>query len=142
PGEIDVVKLGLRQPAFEELDPLQLFVLELSAVAHAAPSLKWSAITRATQAESFLPAGICRNSLGPCAFECGPRTPVIRNWACGNRSPSMLINGIVPPRPMNAGGLPKKLREASSSDRASQGANSGAFQPAAPQSGLKVTFAP
>ena len=26
----------------------------------------------------------CRNSFGPCAFECGPSTPVIRNCACGN----------------------------------------------------------
>src|SRR5271155_2688540 len=54
----------------------------------------------------------------------------------------MLMNGIVPPSPMKAGGLPKKLRDARSSDRASHGASSGAFQPAAPQSGLKVTFAP
>ena len=39
----------------------------------------------------------------------------------------MLMKGIVPPRPMNAGGLPKKSRDACSSDRASHGASSGSI---------------
>jgi len=44
--------------------------------------------------------GICRNSLGPCALEWGPSTPVTTNCACGNFSPSIAINGILPPSPM------------------------------------------
>ena len=45
-------------------------------------------------------SGMCRNSFGPCALECGPSTPVMRNCASGNFSPSMPMNGIVPPSPM------------------------------------------
>ena len=51
----------------------------------------------AIQAVSFLAYGICRNSFGPCAFEPGPKTPVITNCALGNRSPSIAMKGIVPP---------------------------------------------
>src|SRR3546814_10174910 len=53
-----------------------------------------AAITLATEAVTFLPIGMCRNSLGPCALECGPSTPVIMNCAPGNFSPSMPMNGI------------------------------------------------
>ena len=51
-------------------------------------------------AVSFLPIGTCRNSLGPCALLFGPSTPVIRNCAAGNFSPSMPMKGIEPPSPM------------------------------------------
>jgi hypothetical protein len=46
------------------------------------------------------PVGMCRNSLGPCALECGPKTPVTTNCACGKRSPSIAMNGIEPPSPI------------------------------------------
>src|SRR5690606_39560994 len=39
------------------------------------------------------------NSLGPWALDCGPRTPVTMNCACGKRSPSMERNGMPPPPP-------------------------------------------
>ena len=32
---------------------------------------------------SFFANGTCRNSFGPCALLCGPRTPVTRNCALG-----------------------------------------------------------
>ena len=64
--------------------------------------------TLATQAVSFLPDGTWRNSFGPCAFELGPRRPVIRNCASGNFAPSMPMNGIVPPSPMAIIGLIQK----------------------------------
>src|SRR5579871_5173929 len=52
------------------------------------------------------------------------------------------MNGIVPPTPANAMGLPKKAFEESSSDFSSHGASSGASHPVAPQFASKVTFAP
>ena len=61
--------------------------------------LAWSASTRATHAVRFFAVLISRNSFGPCAFECGPSTPVTRNCAFGNRSPSIPMNGIDPPSP-------------------------------------------
>jgi len=46
------------------------------------------------------PVGMCRNSLGPCALECGPNTPVTTNYAFGKRLPSIAMNGIEPPSPI------------------------------------------
>ena len=60
----------------------------------------WSASTWAITIETRLPVGMCRNSFGPCAFECGPRTPVTTNCACGNFSPSIAMNGMLPPSPI------------------------------------------
>src|SRR6185437_722159 len=83
----------------------------------------------AIQALTFLAVGMCRNSLGPWALECGPRTPVTTNWVRGNFAPSMAMKGIEPPSPMNAGGLLKAALLALSNAFASQGAVAGAFQP-------------
>src|SRR5262249_61227045 len=66
----------------------------------------WSASAWATHAVTFTPVGRSMNSFGPWAFEPGPMTPVTRNWARGKRSPSMLMNGIEPPRPSNIAGAP------------------------------------
>ena len=63
------------------------------------PSLSW-------------PVSMCRNSFGPCAFEFGPSTPVIRNCVPGNFSPSMPMNGMLPPVPMYIESLPKNARDA------------------------------
>src|SRR5882724_11886737 len=84
---------------------------------------------------------MCRNSFGPCAFDFGPNTPVIRNCACGNFSPSMFMNGIVPPSPIHAESLPQIACDAASAARFNQGEVAGAFHPVAPQSGSKVTCA-
>src|SRR4029078_10092278 len=62
--------------------------------------------TSATQAVSFLAYSMCRNSFGPCALECGPSTPVMRNCAFGNFSPSMAMHGMVPPMPTHIMPLP------------------------------------
>lgn len=59
----------------------------------------WSATTTAMQADSFLAKGMCRNSLGPWALECGPSNPVTTNCVPGNFSPSMAMKGIEPPSP-------------------------------------------
>src|SRR5271169_3219950 len=64
-----------------------------------------AAMTKATHAVSFFAYGTCRNSFGPCAFACGPSTPVMRNCASGKCFPSMAMNGIVPPSPAAAEGL-------------------------------------
>ncbi len=40
---------------------------------------------------------MCKNSLGPCAFEAGPKTPVITNCALGHIFDNNPINGIDPP---------------------------------------------
>ena len=69
------------------------------------------------------------NSFGPWALEPGPITPVTRNWASGNRSPSMLMNGIDPPSPSNIAGAPNCAVEARSTASRSQPAIAGAFQP-------------
>jgi hypothetical protein len=58
------------------------------------------AITCATAAVSLRAYGTCRNSLGPCAFDCGPSTPQTIIWDFGNPWLSMFIRGIVPPWPM------------------------------------------
>ena len=77
------------------------------------------------------PVATCRNSLGPWAFEPGPSTPVIRNWAAGKRWPSMPMNGIVPPSPSARAGAPKAARRRRPPMRvASHGAVGGASQPA------------
>ena len=83
-----------------------------------------------------------RNSLGPWALEPGPSTPVMRNWALGNLTPSMFMNGMVPPSPIHAASLPNACLEAASTALASQGAVSGAFQPLAAASISKCTRAP
>ena len=70
------------------------------------------------------PVGNVRRFLEP-----GPIVPVIMNWACGNRSPSMLMNGIDPPRPANIAGLPKYVADARWIDSSSFGSVAGAFQP-------------
>ena len=83
------------------------------------------------------------NSFGPWAFEPGPMTPVTRNCACGNRSPSMLMNGIEPPRPSNIGGALKYAREARVTESRSQSAITGASQPVPGRSPVEnVTRAP
>jgi len=76
-----------------------------------------------------LPIGMCRNSFGPCAFECGPSTPVIMNCAPGNFSPSIPMNGIVPPSPMYIAGWPKNSLLAVSIAFSSHGTVAGAFHP-------------
>ena len=78
-------------------------------------------MTAATQQVSLLPMGMCKNSLGPWAFDWGPRTPVMRNWASGTFCPSIAMKGMVPPSPMLMAGSPKKAREALSLAAASQG---------------------
>src|SRR5438093_5175927 len=50
-------------------------------------------------------------------------------WACGNRSPSMLMTGFDPPRPANIAGLPKYVADARWIDSSSFGSVAGAFQP-------------
>src|SRR5580704_6987546 len=67
--------------------------------------VRCAAMTKATHAVSFFAYGTCRNSFGPWAFECGPRTPVMRNCASGKCLPSMAMKGIVPPSPTAAEGL-------------------------------------
>src|SRR6185503_799871 len=96
----------------------------------------------AIQALTFLAVGMCRNSLGPCALECGPRTPVTTNWVFGYFSPSIAMKGIEPPSPMNATGLPKCATLALFNDAASQGASFGEFQPVWPSSASNATSAP
>src|SRR5881227_3030260 len=61
--------------------------------------LSCAAITAATQAVNFFAYGTCRNSLGPWAFDLGPSTPVTSICACGNLTPSIPMNGMVPPSP-------------------------------------------
>src|SRR5690348_17539208 len=92
--------------------------------------------------ETRLPVGMCRNSFGPCAFECGPRTPVIRNCAFGNFSPSMPMNGMLPPSPMYTGGAPKASCEACATACSSQGDSAGAFQPLDAFSSFSSTLQP
>ena len=96
----------------------------------------------AIQALTFLAVGMWRNSLGPCALEWGPSTPVTTNWVFGYFSPSIAMNGIDPPSPMKATGLPKCAALALLSDAASHGASFGAFQPVWLSSASKMTSAP
>ena len=87
---------------------------------------------------------MCRNSFGPCALECGPSTPVIMNCAPGNFSPSMPMNGIVPPSPMYIAGVPKNcLAGAGRSTRSSHGASAGRVPAGArPSRASNSTLAP
>ena len=80
------------------------------------------------------------NSLGPCAFEAGPKTPVITNCASGNCFPNIAIYGMVPPSPIEQEGFLKIDSEAFIMDFDSQGFVSGAFQPDAGSSNDRVIF--
>src|SRR5437867_7849987 len=90
-----------------------------------------SSITDATEAVRFLAVLMCRNSFGPWALLSGPSTPVIRNCALGNFSPSIPMKGIEPPSPNEQALLPKKAVEAFSTACSSHGTGAGASQPAA-----------
>src|ERR1700742_1276460 len=96
----------------------------------------------AIDAATFLAVGMCRNSLGPWALECGPSTPVTTNWVLGNFLPNMAMKGMEPPSPMKAPGLPKAALLASSKACASQGDSGGAFQPVSPRGQSNTTSAP
>src|SRR5260221_10743177 len=85
---------------------------------------------------------MCGTSFGPCRFECGRSTPVMRNCARGNFAPSMAMKGIVPPSPIHIAGLPKCFCELSSIAASSHGSVRGAFQPSAAWPYTKLTFAP
>src|SRR6185437_2553087 len=104
--------------------------------------LQCSATTFATTIDTRLPVGMCRNSFGPCALECGPSTPVIKNCACGNFSPSIPMKGMLPPSPMYAGGAPKAICEASATAFSSHGESCGAFQPLEAFSSFSSTWQP
>src|SRR5690348_8308249 len=101
-----------------------------------------AATTLATTCETFLPVGMCRNSFGPCALECGPSTPVMRNCAFGNFSPSMPMNGMLPPSPMYAGGAPNASREACVTAPLNHSESCGAFQPLEAFSSFNSTLQP
>jgi hypothetical protein len=102
----------------------------------------WSASTWATQPVSLRAVSMCRNSFGPCALEFGPSTPVTRNCVPGKRSPSIPMNGMLPPVPMYIESCPKKACDACCIDCSSHGANVGAFQPPIADSTLNSTRAP
>src|SRR4029453_19684604 len=127
------VAIGRVQIALVEirwLDDVQVAVEDAEAgFAHVWLLPEWSAMICATHAVTRTPVGRCRNSLGPWAFEPGPIAPVIMNWACGKRSPSMLMNGIDPPRPANMAGLPKYVADARWIDSSSFESVAGAFHP-------------
>src|SRR5262249_4041253 len=108
----------------------------------AQPRVKCSDRIEATQPVNLFAVGRCRNSFGPCAFDSGPSTPVITNWAFGNLRPSMPMNGIVPPSPIEAADLPKKDFEARSTAESSQGSSFGALQPVVPAAFSRRTLAP
>src|SRR5204863_359340 len=74
--------------------------------------------------------------------DCDPSWRLIRNCASGNFSPSIPMNGMVPPSPNAMGGFPKKFREARSTDDESHCASGGASQPVDDFSPSKVTRAP
>ena len=59
----------------------------------------WAARRWVITAVTFSAVGRWRYSLGPWALLPGPSAPVTTNWAPGNCSPSMPMNGIVPPSP-------------------------------------------
>src|SRR5438128_7905983 len=101
-GGVEVAVIEIRG-----LDHVQIAVEDAEAgFAHFALP-EWSAMTCATHEVTFAPVGKWRNPFGPWAFDPGPIAPVMRNWASGKRSPSMLMNGIDPPSPANIAGLPK-----------------------------------
>src|SRR6185437_14959634 len=114
---------------------MQAFWAQVSPLALACAC---AATTLATTCETFLPVGMCRNSFGPCALECGPSTPVMRNCAFGNFSPSMPMNGMLPPSPMYAAGAPNASCEACDTAPSSQSESFGAFQPLPSFSSLNV----
>src|SRR5688572_26713222 len=59
---------------------VQAVVRHVGAEGHDAAHGAWCAARMwATHAVTFTPVGTCRNSLGPCAFEPGPSTPVTTN---------------------------------------------------------------
>ena len=64
------------------------------------------------------------------------------NCAPGNFSPSMPMNGMVPPSPMYIAGLPKNSSLAWSMASDSHGDRAGAFQPVLAFSSVRVTCAP
>src|SRR5690348_958484 len=96
----------------------------------------------AIEAATFLAVGMCKNSLGPWALECGPSTPVTTNCVLGNFLPNIAINGMEPPSPMKATGLPKAALLALFNAAASQGDSAGAFQPVSPRGQSNTTSAP
>ncbi len=107
--DADIVKLLLRRHKAGAL-PLRAIpgsdAPPLKRSGSAADLAACAASTSATHAVSFFAYGMCRNSLGPCALECGPSTPVMRNCAPGKCLPSIAMKGIVPPSPIAAAGLP------------------------------------
>ena len=56
-------------------------------------------ITYAITSVTFLVYSISNISLGPWAFESGPKTPVVKIYASGYLFSKSFINGIEPPRP-------------------------------------------
>ena len=58
-----------------------------------------SSSSSATAWVTALAIGMCRDSLGPCALEWGPRTPVATNWVSGKLLCRSARNGMVPPSP-------------------------------------------
>ena len=90
---------------------------------------------------TFFAKPMSMNSLGPCAFDFGPSTPVTRSCERGNFSFSIAMNGIVPPSPMYAADFPQSWSEAASRAVASHGAAEGAFQPVAAESYSNATLA-
>ena len=99
-----------------------------------------AASTCATQQVSFFAYGTCRNSLGPCALDCGPSTPVIRNCACGKvlaqhgheRNGAALAH--------HRSRLAVVGLRGSFTAACSHGAVAGAFHPVAPWSGAERDF--
>ena len=78
----------------------------------------------------------------PVRVPSGPMTPVTTNWASGNRSPSMPMNGIEPPSPKVRVGWPNVAVDARSSASTNHGAMAGAFHPGPLSPSLNVTCAP
>jgi hypothetical protein len=86
--------------------------------------------------------GMCSDSLGPWAFDPGPRTPVARIWAAGNRAANHPMKGIVPPSPIRPDGWPKQNSDAWSMADANQATSGGAAHPPATASPDHSTTAP
>ena len=68
--------------------------------------------------------------VGPWALLPGTRAPVTTNWAVGKRSPSMPMNGIVPPSPNVRAGWPNAAVDASSRAVVATGRTAGRSSPA------------
>src|SRR5262249_47306245 len=88
----------------------------------------WASSTEAMVTVTARAVGRSMNSLGPWAFDCGPRTPVITNWASGYRAANIPTKGIEPPSPYARAGAPKLRSDAASSAPHSHAAKPGAFQ--------------